>query len=124
VYNVAGGKSLPEWLSDKKREALRKDEEFRRRIELIQARSRRPRRASCAAEQRGQREAAGCALAPRGAAAGCARRGRPAACCTSRPSSAPQCCQLLHACVRALSCCRAPRTTPRRSWTSRARPAA
>ena len=39
VYNVAGGKSLPEWLSDKKREALRKDEEFRRRIELIQARA-------------------------------------------------------------------------------------
>jgi hypothetical protein len=37
VYNVAGGKSLPEWLSGKKREALRKDEEFRRRIELIQA---------------------------------------------------------------------------------------
>jgi hypothetical protein len=36
VYNVAGGKSLPEWLSEKKREALRKDEEFRRRIELIQ----------------------------------------------------------------------------------------
>ena len=36
MYNVAGGKSLPEWLTDKKREALRKDEEFRRRIELIQ----------------------------------------------------------------------------------------
>ena len=41
VYNVAGGKSLPQWLTDKKREALRKDEEFRRRIELIQARARR-----------------------------------------------------------------------------------
>ncbi len=38
VYNVAGGKSLPEWLSEKKRAALRKDEEFRRRVELIQAR--------------------------------------------------------------------------------------
>ena len=36
MYTVAGGKSLPEWLSEKKREALRKDEEFRRRIELIQ----------------------------------------------------------------------------------------
>jgi ribosome biogenesis protein ENP2 len=36
VYNIAGGKSLPEWLSQKKKEALRKDETFRRRIELIQ----------------------------------------------------------------------------------------
>ncbi len=52
VYNVAGGKSLPEWLTDKKREALRKDEEFRRRIELIQARSRRPRHALCASAKR------------------------------------------------------------------------
>ena len=47
VYNVAGGRSLPEWLSEKKREALRKDEEFRRRIELIQAR-----RASAVAARR------------------------------------------------------------------------
>jgi hypothetical protein len=38
VYNVAGGKSLPVWLSEQKREALRKDEDFRRRAELIQAR--------------------------------------------------------------------------------------
>lgn len=40
VYNVAGGKSLPAWLSEKKRAALRKDEEFRRRVELIQVRRR------------------------------------------------------------------------------------
>ena len=37
VYNVSGGKSMPQWLSEKKLEALRKDDEFRRRIELIQA---------------------------------------------------------------------------------------
>jgi len=36
VYNVAGGKTLPEWLSEKKKASLRKDEEFRRRMELIQ----------------------------------------------------------------------------------------
>ena len=37
VYNVSGGKSLPQWLSEKKKESLRKDDEFRRRIELVQA---------------------------------------------------------------------------------------
>ena len=42
VYNVAGGKSLPTWLSEKKKASLRKDEEFRRRVELIQARRRQP----------------------------------------------------------------------------------
>ncbi|GAM20736.1 hypothetical protein SAMD00019534_039110 [Acytostelium subglobosum LB1] len=36
IYNVSAGKSLPEWLSEKKRDQLRKDEEFRQRIELIQ----------------------------------------------------------------------------------------
>jgi len=36
IYNVSAGKSLPEWLSEKKREELRKNEEFRSRIELIQ----------------------------------------------------------------------------------------
>ncbi|PSC72487.1 Nucleolar 10 [Micractinium conductrix] len=36
VYTVSGGKNIPAWLSDKKKKALRKDEEYRRRIELIQ----------------------------------------------------------------------------------------
>jgi hypothetical protein len=29
VYNVSAGKSLPQWLSDKKKKSLRKDDEFR-----------------------------------------------------------------------------------------------
>lgn len=36
VYTVSGGKNIPAWLSDKKKKTLRKDEEYRRRIELIQ----------------------------------------------------------------------------------------
>lgn len=36
VYNVSGGKSVPEWISEKKKRALRKDQDFLRRIELIQ----------------------------------------------------------------------------------------
>jgi ribosome biogenesis protein ENP2 len=36
VYPLAAGKSLPQWLSEAKKRALKKDEEFRRRIELIQ----------------------------------------------------------------------------------------
>eukprot|EP00887_Chlorella_sp_A99_P002039 scaffold18.g2039.t1 len=36
VYAVAGGKNIPAWLSDKKKKALRKDEEYRRRVELLQ----------------------------------------------------------------------------------------
>ncbi|CAI7855413.1 unnamed protein product [Closterium sp. NIES-53] len=36
VYNVSGGKAVPEWISDKKKRALRKDEDYLRRIELIQ----------------------------------------------------------------------------------------
>lgn len=37
VYNISGAASLPSWLGEKKRAALRKDEDFRRRVELIQA---------------------------------------------------------------------------------------
>ena len=36
IYPLAAGKSLPQWLSEAKKRALKKDEEFRRRIELIQ----------------------------------------------------------------------------------------
>jgi len=37
IYNLSSGKSLPEWISDrKKRQLLKKDVELRRRIELIQ----------------------------------------------------------------------------------------
>eukprot|EP01119_Soliformovum_irregulare_P023687 TRINITY_DN8323_c0_g1_i1.p1 TRINITY_DN8323_c0_g1~~TRINITY_DN8323_c0_g1_i1.p1 ORF type:complete len:560 (-),score=139.40 TRINITY_DN8323_c0_g1_i1:282-1961(-) len=38
IYNVSMGKSLPQWIKDKKNKSgsLKKDDEFRRRIELIQ----------------------------------------------------------------------------------------
>ncbi|KAK9820064.1 hypothetical protein WJX72_005625 [[Myrmecia] bisecta] len=36
VYNVSSGKSLPQWLSESKKRSLRKDENYRRRIELVQ----------------------------------------------------------------------------------------
>ena len=36
VYNLSSGKTLPQWLSEKKRAELKKDEEFKRRIELVQ----------------------------------------------------------------------------------------
>ena len=36
VYTVAGGKNIPAWLSDKKKKALKKDEDYRRRVDLIQ----------------------------------------------------------------------------------------
>ena len=36
VYNVSSGKTLPQWLSEKKKKSLRKDDEYKSRIELIQ----------------------------------------------------------------------------------------
>lgn len=36
VYTVAGGKNIPNWLSEKKKKSLRKDEEYNRRVELLQ----------------------------------------------------------------------------------------
>ncbi|EDR22933.1 nucleolar protein, putative [Entamoeba dispar SAW760] len=36
VYNLTAGKTLPQWLSQKKKKELRKDEDFQKRIELIQ----------------------------------------------------------------------------------------
>ncbi|MEW5309813.1 MAG: hypothetical protein WDW38_001668 [Sanguina aurantia] len=36
VYNVTSGKTLPQWLSEGKKRSLRKDEDYRRRLELIQ----------------------------------------------------------------------------------------
>lgn len=33
---MAGGKSIPSWVSDAKKKSLRKDEEYRKRVELIQ----------------------------------------------------------------------------------------
>ena len=37
IYNLSAGKSLPEWLSDRKKRSLQKqDGELRRRIELMQ----------------------------------------------------------------------------------------
>ncbi|KYQ46949.1 Nucleolar protein 10 [Trachymyrmex zeteki] len=36
IYNLSSGKSLPEWLSERKRRSLSKNVDIRRRIELIQ----------------------------------------------------------------------------------------
>eukprot|EP00958_Prasinococcus_capsulatus_P002992 scaffold266_cov391-Prasinococcus_capsulatus_cf.AAC.44 len=36
VYNVTNNASLPKWLSEKQRRALRKDAEHSRRVELVQ----------------------------------------------------------------------------------------
>ncbi|GBG33323.1 Nucleolar protein 10 [Hondaea fermentalgiana] len=36
VYDLNVGKTLPQWISDKNRKSLAKDEEYRRRIELVQ----------------------------------------------------------------------------------------
>ncbi|CAM9350528.1 unnamed protein product [Ectocarpus fasciculatus] len=36
IYNLSSGKTLPQWLSEKKRRSLSKDVEYRRRIELLQ----------------------------------------------------------------------------------------
>ena len=36
IYNLSVGKTLPEWLSEKKKRALSKDEDYRRRIEILQ----------------------------------------------------------------------------------------
>jgi ribosome biogenesis protein ENP2 len=36
VYNLSSGKTMPQWLSDTKKKTLAKDEEYRRRLELIQ----------------------------------------------------------------------------------------
>ncbi|KIZ02919.1 Nucleolar protein 10 [Monoraphidium neglectum] len=37
VYHVTSGKALPAWLSEAKKRALRRDEEYRRRLELLQS---------------------------------------------------------------------------------------
>lgn len=36
VYNLSSGKTMPQWLSQTKKRALLKDEDYRRRLELIQ----------------------------------------------------------------------------------------
>jgi ribosome biogenesis protein ENP2 len=36
VYNLSSGKTMPQWLSDSKKRSLLKDEEYRKRLELIQ----------------------------------------------------------------------------------------
>ena len=36
VYNLASGKTLPQWMKDKGRKALSKDDDYRRRVELLQ----------------------------------------------------------------------------------------
>ena len=40
IYNLSAGKSLPEWLSDRKKRSLQKqDGELQKRIELMQVNS-------------------------------------------------------------------------------------
>uniref|UniRef100_K3X238 Uncharacterized protein n=1 Tax=Globisporangium ultimum (strain ATCC 200006 / CBS 805.95 / DAOM BR144) TaxID=431595 RepID=K3X238_GLOUD len=36
IYNLASGKTLPQWVAEKTKKALSKDEDYRRRIELLQ----------------------------------------------------------------------------------------
>lgn len=36
VYNVTAGKTLPQWLSEEKKRGLRKNEDYLRRLELLQ----------------------------------------------------------------------------------------
>ena len=36
VYNLSSGKTMPQWLSESKKRALLKDEDYRKRLELIQ----------------------------------------------------------------------------------------
>lgn len=36
VYNLSSGKTMPQWLSESKKRALLKDDEYRKRLELIQ----------------------------------------------------------------------------------------
>lgn len=36
IYNLSIGKTLPEWISEKQRRSLAKDEDYRRRIEILQ----------------------------------------------------------------------------------------
>ena len=36
VYDLSSGKTAPAWLSETKKRALAKDEDYRRRLELIQ----------------------------------------------------------------------------------------
>lgn len=36
VYNLSVGKTMPVWLSENKKRALAKDEEYRKRLELMQ----------------------------------------------------------------------------------------
>ncbi|DAZ96285.1 TPA: hypothetical protein N0F65_008318 [Lagenidium giganteum] len=36
IYNLASGKTLPQWIQEKTKKALSKDEDYRRRVELLQ----------------------------------------------------------------------------------------
>ncbi len=36
VYCISSGKTLPQWLTEKKKRSLKKDDDYRRRLELLQ----------------------------------------------------------------------------------------
>ena len=36
VYSLSSGKSLPQWLSDRKKREMSKDEDYKRRVEIVQ----------------------------------------------------------------------------------------
>lgn len=36
IYNLSSGKTLPQWISQKQKKSLSKDEEYRKRVELVQ----------------------------------------------------------------------------------------
>jgi hypothetical protein len=42
VYNIAAGRTIPRWLDDKKKKALRRDEDYRKRVEILQVSLHRP----------------------------------------------------------------------------------
>ena len=36
MYHITSGKTVPQWLAESKKKSLKKNEEYRRRLELIQ----------------------------------------------------------------------------------------
>jgi ribosome biogenesis protein ENP2 len=36
VYHITSGKTVPQWLAESKKKSLKKNDEYRRRLELIQ----------------------------------------------------------------------------------------
>jgi ribosome biogenesis protein ENP2 len=37
VYNIAAGRTIPRWLDDKQKKSMRRDDDYRKRVEILQA---------------------------------------------------------------------------------------